>query len=260
MKFFTYEDYFAMLNHQPNDCVILQQSQQLSFLQELFIFTGVIQFSFFIAFVLTSMGIHYIDWDYFLPTPQPKKEPRYTEKYPLKIFMDKEERTRDQVYEQSTETNNHNYVMESTPNGLVVMRHNFEDRVFEYFADKNITYMTLETVARKYCNIFGVPEIFLGDTFVDYIYDSDLDSESESDEEQENTSQLDESEKETKEDTKEPIKKPVMRERNTYRLMGMVREFDIGRKEDYKDIGEDKEKQKMTFEMFRQMISGGGSS
>jgi hypothetical protein len=250
MTFFTSNEYLNMMNERPYECLIVKQN--LSFLQELFIFTGVIQFSFFIAFFLTSLGVHYIDWDYLAPLRniQPKKEQKYTERYPLKIIMSKEERTRDQVYEEASENKNNNYVMESTPSGLVVMRHNYEDRVFEYFADREITYMTLETVARKYCNVFCVPEIFLGDTFVDYIYDSDevIEYETES-----------ESEEETETEEKTKSNKPIIKERNTYRLMGMIRDYDICKYEEYKDVGADKEKQQMTFEMFKQMLSGRGS-
>jgi hypothetical protein len=54
-----------------------------------------------------------------------------------------------------------NYVMETTPDGLVILRYNKKDEGFEYWADKAIAYKYLETVARKYVTIFSCGGIYI---------------------------------------------------------------------------------------------------
>ena len=53
-------------------------------------------------------------------------------------------------------------VQESTPDGVVFMKWNEENEGFDYWCDnKEIKYVYLEVVARKYCTMFGCPEIYI---------------------------------------------------------------------------------------------------
>jgi len=54
-----------------------------------------------------------------------------------------------------------NYAMETTPDGLVIMRYNKKDEGFEYWADKTIAYKYLEAVARKYVTMFHCGGLYI---------------------------------------------------------------------------------------------------
>ena len=54
-----------------------------------------------------------------------------------------------------------NVVIDTTPEGNVAMRYNSEEEAFEYWANKNISYRYLETVARKYANSFGCGSLYI---------------------------------------------------------------------------------------------------
>lgn len=65
---------------------------------------------------------------------------------------------------QSDDKKNHINLMvqESTPDGSVFMKWNEDNESFDYWCDnKEIKYMYLEVVARKYCTMFGCPEIYI---------------------------------------------------------------------------------------------------
>ena len=88
-------------------------------------------------------------------------------------WSDEEEEEEEELYEdkynldfvkQNDEKKNHKKLMvqESTPDGVVFMKWNEENEGFDYWCDnKEIKYVYLEVVARKYCTIFGCPEIYI---------------------------------------------------------------------------------------------------
>ena len=80
-----------------------------------------------------------------------KKPPPYEERYPVKELEG----------ESSKKTKMNNLVLDKTPDGYVAMRYNADEEGFEYWCDKNVTYKYLETVARKYVNSFGCPEVYI---------------------------------------------------------------------------------------------------
>ena len=59
------------------------------------------------------------------------------------------------------------FVMEYTPNGNVLMKYNYNHKIFEYYSDKTIPNTMLEVVARKYVKTFNCRPIF-------YIMDEEL--------------------------------------------------------------------------------------
>lgn len=74
------------------------------------------------------------------------KKECYTDKYP---YVD----TYDRYHKPYLTTNN--YIMESTPDGLVIMNINRDMYYFSYWSDHSIRYDILNTVARKLCCQFN---------------------------------------------------------------------------------------------------------
>ena len=86
---------------------------------------------------------------------------------------EEEEEEEEEVYEdkycldfvnKNDEKKNHDSLMvqETTPDGSVFMKYNEENESFDYWCDnKEIKYVYLEVVARKYCTMFGCPEIYI---------------------------------------------------------------------------------------------------
>ena len=97
-----------------------------------------------------------------------EKEIPYNEKNPLK-------RKNNTNKEPNTELLS---VLECTPNGNVFMKYNLDNESFDYWSDyKEIPFQHLETVARKYVNIFNCADLYLREE------DSDEDSGEDSGEE-----------------------------------------------------------------------------
>ena len=74
----------------------------------------------------------------------------YEDKYPYEDIYDKNEKICEK-----------NYVFAKTPDDIVVMKYNEKDEVFWYWADSNIEYKNLETVARKYIKTFNCKNIYI---------------------------------------------------------------------------------------------------
>ena len=54
-----------------------------------------------------------------------------------------------------------NMLIENTPMGIVIMRHNKEEEGFEYWSDKSLDFKMLKTVCRKYCMTFSIKDIYV---------------------------------------------------------------------------------------------------
>ena len=81
-----------------------------------------------------------------------EEEELYEDKYNLNIVKQNDEK-KDHVKLM---------VQETTPDGAVFMKWNDENEGFDYWCDKKeIKYVYLEVVARKYCTMFGCPEIYI---------------------------------------------------------------------------------------------------
>jgi len=61
----------------------------------------------------------------------------------------------------SEETFKKSVILSNTPDGLVYMRYSKEEKGFEYWSDKTITYKYLETVARKYVTVFACKKLYI---------------------------------------------------------------------------------------------------
>jgi len=61
----------------------------------------------------------------------------------------------------NSNTRPNDFISEETPEGMVIMRYNVDEEGFEYWADKTISYINLETVALKYVNAFNCGGIYI---------------------------------------------------------------------------------------------------
>ena len=82
------------------------------------------------------------------PVDKPVKK-QYEDKYPLMPSI------------KQTIPKINNIVMEYGPFGNIAMRYNTSEKGVEYWVDNQISYRQLETVARKYVNIFGCSDIYI---------------------------------------------------------------------------------------------------
>lgn len=79
---------------------------------------------------------------------------KYTTKYPLDNAICSDEH--------SPNVNEHSYVLEYTPHGIVIMKYNYDSDGFQYWANyKQIPYTMLETVARKYITLYCCKELYI---------------------------------------------------------------------------------------------------
>jgi len=77
-----------------------------------------------------------------------KKETPFEDKYPLKDISGGVVRVQ-------------NIIIEDSPDGNIAMRYNKDTEAFEYWCDNDVKYIYLETIARKYVNMFGCTEIYI---------------------------------------------------------------------------------------------------
>ena len=104
---------------------------------------------------------------WFYPTESPKQPEkkqieRYEDKY--KERFDALETT--QIDMKELESLKNNILLETTPNGNVIMFYNSEKNAFEYYSDKIIPYRFLDTVGRKYVVQFRCKSIFTDKTIL----------------------------------------------------------------------------------------------
>ncbi len=84
--------------------------------------------------------------------PEEEEVIAYENKYEIKIKNQKNDEIN---YEKCS-------VCESTPDGLVFMRYNKENEGFDWWSDnKSVKYIYLETVSRKYVNVFSCSSLYI---------------------------------------------------------------------------------------------------
>lgn len=138
-----------------NNCISIDQSA-LTYGQMIFIMLGLVPAFFCVP--CWAVGK-------FIYEPM-KKNAKIDEKEWLKFL---EENKREIPYEETVPLKDisggivkmQNLIMEETPDGNVAMRYNKNLESFEYWSDSNIKYSYLETVARKYVNMFGCTELYI---------------------------------------------------------------------------------------------------
>ena len=71
------------------------------------------------------------------------------------------DQAKDHVIQQKLDKLGHNFVMEKTPLGNVLMLYDKDRETFKYYADSAIPYRYLETVGRKYVKLFNCRPLFV---------------------------------------------------------------------------------------------------
>ena len=159
---------------------------------------------------------------------------------------------------QNDEKKNHKNLMvqESTPDGSVFMKYNEENESFDYWCDnKEIKYVYLEVVARKYCTVFTCPEIYID-------REKDIERQKQLEKEAEEKAQMEEEDKKDEEADSddelfaklkkpEEVKKSVSKKEveiaaeraNKYRRIGKINEMILTERVKPKE----EPKKKMTF-------------
>ena len=81
-------------------------------------------------------------------------EERYEDKYPLDNAKCSDDPIR--------VVNPSSYIMDYTPNGIIVLRYDYDSEAFFYWSNKkNIPYKVLETAARKYITTYCCKELYI---------------------------------------------------------------------------------------------------
>lgn len=182
-------------------------------LSNFFIFISVLQFGMFFGFFVTSLIYNYMfDWNVDKDDVDVDvEEIPYHKKYKLRRMRNTDEESEHDS--DDTIPSENTFVQELTPDGMVFMSYNNADEGFIYWADGNIRFTYLETVARKFVNCFGCSQLYIQrecdesdsdvESDTETIADSDAESGVEADEtpEEEDTPQEEETpeEKETPE-------------------------------------------------------------
>lgn len=122
------------------------------------------------------IGIFYVIWDivvqftYFVfhlfnqTNPKKKIEDKktttipYEEKYLAKYNALRE---RLPLTESEKSKLEHQFIMDMTPNGNVVMKYDLKKEAFVYYSDNILPFRYLETVARKYVCMFDCKELYI---------------------------------------------------------------------------------------------------
>tara|TARA_B110000008_G_C16975324_1_gene565621 strand:- start:4694 stop:5440 length:747 start_codon:yes stop_codon:yes gene_type:complete len=153
--------------------------------------------------------------------PEAKK---YIESYPLEENME---------FDLESFYDKNKSVMESTPDGNVVMCYNKEDELWEYWADKkyknNINFNTLDVVCRKYCSVYQCSPLY-----VDRL--KNIEEQKQSQKEEEEREKMEKEDKEKEEDNDDDLfvkAKPTNKRKNiicakksnNYKYKGDVKEF-----------------------------------
>jgi len=98
------------------------------------------------------------------------EEVDYEDKYPIKTDIE----------HTNTNPSPYTYLVENTPDGMVFFQYNVDEEGFYYWTNNNISFQYLETVARKYVNMFHCK-----DFYIERKINQESDSESDREEEHE---------------------------------------------------------------------------
>ena len=250
---------------------MIQIDREASFFQILTTVLGVIPCAFFLAFLAAALADYHLfqtDEDRVV-TPQEDPIVVYLRKYDI----DEATQDNDEEYRVSPDS----YVLDYTPEGIIIMKYDYDEEGFKYWSNRRITnYKVLETVARKYVTSYCCKDIYVDRK-------KELDEKKRIHEEKEK--QLKEQEEMKKEDKKEndsdsnssensvfasfksynkggkgSVTKVVNKKTNLnvcersnkFIRQGNVEEFEITQKDHYtiKDA-----RPKLSFEMFKEMFS-----
>jgi hypothetical protein len=132
------------------------------FIDKFFYIFGIVSSALFLSFVTvayTTKETHKSDSEYETETESESEcevEEKYEDLYPIKDATN--------TYTDKIETEL-NIVTENTPDGIVIMKYNFDNESFLYWSyETNISYKYLETVARKFVTMFNCKDCYVEHT------------------------------------------------------------------------------------------------
>lgn len=129
-----------------------ESSPQYDTFTSFLILLGLLQLSLFCSGILIGHIMNSSILDVFkkpyVETVEPP--PKYEELYPI-----------DKAIDTNDDVNNNSYITDATPEGLVIMRYDKNEEGFIYWADKNVKFSYLETVARKYVTHFNCSQYYI---------------------------------------------------------------------------------------------------
>lgn len=198
----------------------------------------------FLPYVEMAKNEKEIEW------PEEEEIVKYEDKYPIK---------EKNVKNEDLDTDNC-CVCESTPDGLVFMKYNEKNEIFDWWGDnKSVSYKYLETVARKYVNSFKCSNFYID-------REEDLKQQIENEKAEEERKKMeDEDKKEEEVDSdddlfvklkpNEKIKPKKKGQKaaingNKYKYCGKIKDFKL-----LKKIENKKKKKKLDFSSWKSMLS-----
>jgi len=163
--------------------------------------------------------------------------------------------------QEPNQSHKHNYVCDTTPDGMVIMKYNHEREGFEYWSNKSIYYMYLEALARKYVTMFSCYEYYKSEPIFE---EEEEGTDSEDEKENTDSEMVMDTEDENKDKDKDehedadlflkcPAKKEVRKDekiKNKYIHSGAITDFDILRKGEYKS-----DTNKLSFADFKRLFT-----
>lgn len=139
-----------------NTCVGSNMNTELNYGQMFFMMWGMLPFCTIVPLWLISKFI-YIP----LVLRSDKELEEYLEELRRTQPYEEKYQIEEQTDDDPTETNINNVVIDATPDGNVAMRFCKNEDGFLYWADNNISYKYLETVARKYVRSFNCRGVYI---------------------------------------------------------------------------------------------------
>jgi len=122
------------------------------------VFLSVSQCSFILATLLTSIHFKYFKGEEINSYNNIKAIDIYEDKYPIiKEPID----TQCEGEDEKQHINENSYVIEITPDGGVIMKYDYDEEGFVYWADNSISYTFLEVVARKFSRMFDNKHLYI---------------------------------------------------------------------------------------------------
>lgn len=135
-----------------------------SFMESFFIAFGTIQLGLLFGFISTAYIYnsyrkqqlkYYNSQENHEYGEENMREEKYEERYPV------QKKNNDDIeVECSNIPNKNSYIIEQTPEGMVIMNYDEDNDGFQYWCDGNVRFSYLETVARKYVKSFECENLY----------------------------------------------------------------------------------------------------
>ena len=162
-------------------------------------------------------------------TDEPKET--YTDKYPLDNVAESEDPER--------KVNPNSFIMDYTPDGIVIMRYNYDHESFIYWSNKkNIKYPILETLARKYVSAYCCKELYIDRDQIREEKRQVFEEKRRENEERERMEKEDKENKESGENDSSGSENSVFASFKSYNKKGAAKDNDVSSKKEFVNVCE----------------------